>query len=86
MGPFLSGAAGREARARQGEALITVSNFNKKGALRGSFITTPASRSNILIARPPLLEKEGNVAHFNATRLNPIALSICVPISNNRFS
>ena len=48
-----SGADGREARARQGEGVISVSNFNKKGALRGSCITTPTSRSNDMVRSVP---------------------------------
>jgi hypothetical protein len=47
--PFLSGADG------------VVSEFNKVGALRGSLITAPPSRSNVLIARSPRLGKAENV-------------------------
>jgi hypothetical protein len=36
-------------------------SHQKKGALRGSFITAPPLRSNVLIARAPRPAKAGNV-------------------------
>src|SRR5579884_4265350 len=44
-----------------------------KEPLRGSFVTTPPSRSNDWIARAPLLGKEGNVAHW--AKLKPAMVS-----------
>ncbi len=59
-----SAADGREARARQREALRVVSSANTNFAE----LTTPAAPfrngSIPLMARPPLLFKEGNMARF----------------------
>ena len=58
----------REARARQREAVIVVSSAKCSGLNNLAELTTSAALfrngSIFLIARPPLLFKEGNIVHF----------------------
>src|ERR1700757_2635160 len=58
----------REARARQREAKIVVSSAKSSGLNNFAELTTPAAPfrngSILLMARPPLLFKEGNMARF----------------------
>src|SRR6266581_6270029 len=61
-------ADGREARARQREAVIVVRSANCSGLNNFAELTTPAAPfrngSISLMAQPPLLFKEGNIALF----------------------
>jgi hypothetical protein len=66
MAPFRDGAAGREARARQREALIVVSSAKLLRPEQGAELTTPSAalrwlRDFLLMPQPPLLFKEGNM-------------------------
>jgi hypothetical protein len=68
-----SAADGREARARQREAVIVVSSAKSSCLNNFAELTTPAAPfrngSILLMARPSLLFKEGNIARFHSFTL-----------------
>src|ERR1051326_9573302 len=73
---YRSAADGREARARQREALIVVSSAKPSGLNNFAELTTPAALfrngSIFLIARPPLLFKGINILDASCGRANSL--------------